>query len=337
MTTPPVTLQPMPLEVVREPAELEAFLEDALRVCSPGRMLVVGVGAERVVRALLQRGIHTVGLETCQGTQFEDAAFESTLVFGALDGFDLVDSEEAVKELHRVTRGTVIVISAIKAVCAVSHRPSGGWREWWDGQFIGAGFRKHPLRSWMIPSDTLEHDRAELTMIFEPIPEHLPGASMLWDATREVGLASDSWLAGYEIAASHIRPWDVVIDLACGPGGGIHLMRRFSRGGRFIGIDRDAPSIEYARAHFAGRSKNIEFQVAAPVDALLGLGDNSVHFIVCSGDQARTAAESKEWQEECLRVLVPGGRMLLSLATDEIPLWQTTAEKFLVEKVFHFN
>lgn len=346
-----------PLELVRDTAELEAFLEDVLRVCSPGPMLVVGSGAPRVVRAVLNRGVDAYGLETNSAgvtpadalrsqaarslqIPFDNAQFESALVLGALDPLEPDDLGVVLGELARTVRGSVILVSLRLGVAATSVKSAGQLREWWEKKFIPAGFRKHPLRSWFNPYETLDVDHSELVLAFERTADTVQPADEIYDAAIVPGPLADALLTRYEVAATYIRPWDVALDLGCDSGYGLHVMRRASRGGRFIGIDNDASSIQYAGRAYA--AKIAEFRHAAPLEALRQMPDNSVHFIFCSDDRLESSLQNPAVLAELLRVLVPGGRALLSLAgplseNGHKLLLTGAPEEFLVEKIYQLN
>jgi SAM-dependent methyltransferase len=118
--------------------------------------------------------------------------------------------------------------------------------------------------------------------------------------------------AGLDEVVTALDPRDgqVLLDLACGRGGyGLEIARR--TGVRVVGVDFSAVAIEQARlrARALGLADRAEFQVgelagtglsAASVDAVLVV--DSLQF-----------AESKPdalW--ECRRVLVPGGRVVIT-------------------------
>ena len=179
-------------------------------------------------------------------------------------------------------------------------------------------------------------------MVFERVAGGAAASPMSFDASREAGGLSDALLARYELAANYIRPWDVVLDLGCESGCGTHLLRRASRGGRFIGVDPSETAIEYARIHFGRQAKNVEFRAAPLLDTLRAFADNSVHFIFCSDECVEPSVPSGEWLGEFERVLTPGGRLLLSISEPLKPDGEdarlhSAPEKFLVEKVFQLN
>ncbi len=352
--SPEIGRRATPVEVAFEAAELEAFLEDVLRVCAPGPILVLGCGAERVVKALLHRGIDAYGLsadgEALNGRcrllpsteiPFETDRFESALVLGA---FDILSQEElalALGELRRTVKGAALLVTS-RMESALGEKPAGEVREWWEKQCIAAGFRKHPGRSWFNPYDSLDCEHRELVMAFERVDASADSVAgvEIFDAAREPGMLSDALLARYETAAAYIRPWDVVVDLGCDSGFGTHLLRRCSRGGRFIGIDAHAEAVAYAQAHYG--SKTTEFRHGAPLQTLRGMADNSVHFIFCADERMDVSVQSKECLDELLRVLVPGGRVLLAtteplISEGEDSLLQSAPERFLLEKVYQLT
>jgi SAM-dependent methyltransferase len=362
----PRTLDKPVLPPAFEPAELEAFLEDFLRVCTPGPLLVIGSGVQQVVRAMLARGLDAHGFETgprevgfghgvlrCQKGDalllpFADNSFESVFVSKALDHVPAAELNLIFIELCRVTRRNLILQTATSA--AKSLDPSGAVepRRWWDGRFLENGFRKHPLRSWLIPYETLDHEGAELILAFERLMTGSKESPPMSDPSRTTGGAADAFLAWYEVAANSVRPWDRVLDLGCGSGCGTYLMERLSRGGQFLGVDESDVSIAYAKSHFGLRAPNIEFRRAAPLDLLRQCKSDSFHFVVCSNDSFHSAPA--EFASEILRVLAPGGRFLISLPRtgqtgaspqeeqgDRAGLLHSIPGRFLVERLLELN
>ena len=141
------------------------------------------------------------------------------------------------------------------------------------------------------------------------LPPELQSTSLLsWDALEEV------------VAALDVRGAQVLLDLACGRGGyGLEIARR--SGGRVVGVDFSAVAIEQAqrRAQALGLANRADFLVGELTGT--GLGAASVDAVLVV-DALQFAEPTLDALEECRRVLVPGGRVVITCweavdATDE--------------------
>jgi SAM-dependent methyltransferase len=141
------------------------------------------------------------------------------------------------------------------------------------------------------------------------LPPELQSTSLLsWDALEEV------------VAALDVRGGQVLLDLACGRGGyGLEIARR--SGGRVVGVDFSAVAIEQAqrRAQALGLANRADFRVGELTGT--GLGAASVDAVLVV-DALQFAEPTLDALEECRRVLVPGGRVVITCweafdATDE--------------------
>ena len=100
------------------------------------------------------------------------------------------------------------------------------------------------------------------------------------------------------------KPGDRVLDLGCGDG-------RFSRelasaGASVVGVD----VAEAALARARGGQPGLDFRLA-PVDGPLPLEDNSFD-LVWASEVIEHVADTARWLSEVRRVLVPGGRLVLT-------------------------
>jgi SAM-dependent methyltransferase len=129
------------------------------------------------------------------------------------------------------------------------------------------------------------------------LPRHLLATSTLpWSGLDDV------------VAALRLQPGDVVLDLACGRGSyGLEIARR--TGARLVGVDFSAEAIEQARARAAGIGAAAEFRVGDLVAT--GCDRASIDAVLCV-DSVQFASPQDAAYAEMLRVLVPGGRALLT-------------------------
>jgi SAM-dependent methyltransferase len=133
---------------------------------------------------------------------------------------------------------------------------------------------------------------------------------------RHLGLPPDA-LAGVvpvdaidEIAAElRLNAGDVLLDLACGRGRyGLEIAGR--TGARLIGVDFSAEAVRQARQQ-AGLRGNGDAEFRTGDLTASGLPDGSVNAVLCT-DSIQFPAEPAAAYRELRRVLVPGGRAVLT-------------------------
>ena len=145
---------------------------------------------------------------------------------------------------------------------------------------------------------------------------------------------------GDVVEALALSPDDLLLDLACGRGGyGLEIALR--TGARLIGVDFSAVAVEQARARVAalGLPERARFAVGALEDT--GLDVASVDAVLCV-DAIQFAQPPADSLRECRRVLVAGGRLVLTCweavvaADDRVPvrLRQLHLERDLVAAGF---
>jgi len=116
---------------------------------------------------------------------------------------------------------------------------------------------------------------------------------------------------GNPTAFAELREGEVVLDLGCGGGLDAFLAaRRVGNGGKVIGVDMTPEMIERAKANARkGDFGNIEFRLGEI--ERLPAEDNSVD-VILSNCVMNHCPDKLAAFREALRVLRPGGRMLLS-------------------------
>lgn len=106
------------------------------------------------------------------------------------------------------------------------------------------------------------------------------------------------------VAALELSPGQVLLDLACGRGGyGLEIARRTGCG--LVGVDFSAVAIDQARATGA----HADFRVGSLTAT--GLGPASVDAVLVV-DAMQFAEPKMDALRECLRVLRPGGRLVIT-------------------------
>ncbi len=126
-------------------------------------------------------------------------------------------------------------------------------------------------------------------------------------ALRSTSLLSWDGIADL-VAELAVSDGDLLLDLACGRGGyGLEVAGR--TGARLVGVDFSSVALDTARRRAAELELDATFQVGELVST--GLPDDSVDAVMCV-DAVQFAEPPVEAMRECLRVLVPGGRLVLT-------------------------
>ena len=347
---------PAPPILAWSPAELDVATDEFLTVCGTGRTLVAMPGAGAIVSRLLARGVEAWGLDPSPANghdpatgrcvsggldllPFDRAPFESAYLAGVLD--DLPPGE--LRALAARLRESGVKSLVIRVGRRVTQPPESRDRVWWERIFLGAGFRKHPLRFRVLPYERLAHRDGEILLHFERVTptgavrdRTLVDDGLANDPSRQAGALSDALLVRYELAVPFVRPGSTVLDLGCETGAGLHLLQRATRAARFIGAHPEPASIDYARAHFG--THTTDFRSAAPADLLEELPEASVDFVILAQDLEEADAVDG-LLNGAARILAPGGRLMFVFRSGTLCLPRQLEDalrgRFLLETSYH--
>lgn len=241
-----------------------------------------------------------------------DGASEMVFNLGSLTALDDFGLSVWLPELRRVTRRHLWV--ALEA-------SAGRDRAWWESRFIAAGFRKHPLSQCVVPYEQLDDEGGGLVLLLEPVaarvlhahPPPTPGAGSgaHGDMLREVGPRSEAHLARYTLAREYVRPGQVVLNAACGPGDGCAVLATGTDATRVIGVDPRESVIRCAQDLFGTSRPGLEF-LTCDLSRLAGLADESVDLAICF-DTLEHRSDPAGLLRELDRVLKPGGLFMGSM------------------------
>jgi SAM-dependent methyltransferase len=188
-----------------------------------------------------------------------------------------------------------------------------------ENQLFARGWRRHPASLTVSDYHGMRDDTLPRHAIYQRVPAQAasrwPVADLLkernlhMDMLRESGSRADAHVVRYALAASLVRPGDIVLDCACGLGYGSAVIAATTHASKVIGVDVDAGTVAYANANYG--EQNVRFEVG-DASALVHIPDASVDFIV----SMETIEHVENWKavaKEFARVLKPDGRLVASV------------------------
>lgn len=318
-----------------------ADAESILKITGLGKCLYIGCGSSKLVYDLLKRSSDAYGLDPSaelitqqlqfapghffQGNlanfPFQPDVFDTIIIGTELLQFKTEVLVDALAVLKTLTKRNLILYFPAEVMPVLAMRSMESNRLFWEKIAIQAGFRRHPRSLLINHYAELENEKMGTLTFFERVPDVsektfslnwlLENRDLHMDMLREAGRRADAHIVRYALAASKIRPHDVVLDAACGLGYGTAVMAACSNGAKFIGVDIDETSVNYATASFASVDDKISYQ-AADVTKLSFLPDHSVDIVV-SFETIEHVPDYEAFLTEMRRVLKPDGRFIGSV------------------------
>ena len=305
-----------------------------------GRILDIGCGVGALVRKGIETGLDIVGVDVADNIvgcaskfaperfftgnalclPFENETFEMVVSTGCLECIAEEDISQVIDEIYRVVKRYVyLIISTVKEDPA-EYRLCVHDRGWWETQFFHHGFRKGSNFFDIVDFNYDDKNSNKVELVLEKVPleahKRFP-LQMLEveldsykDMSRMTGARSDAYLMRYYAASKFIREHDRVLDVGCGCGYGTQLLADHSMGREFIGIDNSEWAISYARANYT--HSKVRFELGEIPHCLKAYGTGTID-CVTSFKTLKHLQPSELFLTEIHRILIPGGRLILSV------------------------
>ena len=319
--------------------ELKRVANAILLGCGGGSILDVGSGNGALVSEFLDRGVNAFGVNvsnaaTATGGQpagrvmhgtalalpLDDLTFETVVAIDCLEYLAPEEISSALREIHRVAQKNVFLRVATAQSDSDRQLSTVENRRWWEERCFDAGFRKHPAYYKLNDYESLDRDDPQIFILLEKLPQGAAFSDVASvelaihaDMLRKAGALSDACVIRYHLASGFVKPGDRVLDAGCGVGYGMHVINATTRAGEIRGIDNNELAIGYAKKNFP--DSRASYGIGVLPDALTAYADDSMDLIT-SFRMLEEASDPLALLREFHRILVPGGRMLVSVRND---------------------
>ena len=312
----------------------ELIIDQATSLFGCGRWVTVGSSAEALAEQLRVRGYAAISkFPQFVGAKIGDEdEIEAVVLLCISDDHPI--SRAIIEDVCRPRPKNVYIRwlrSGNPADCDHSLSTITNW-------FFEQDFRIHPLYDRVVRFEDFEQPTEELVFAFQLIPgtaakdypvselltprRQLIGEDQLlpievrerdvhMDMLRESGRRAEAHAARYHFASTYIRPGDRVIDAGCGLGYGSAILWDASLAAEVHGLDGSRFALKYAGAHYSPYRPQLTFS-HADLSNRLKFDDESVDVVVCF-EALEHIPSPAAFLDESLRILKPGGRIIVSV------------------------
>ncbi|VVQ16111.1 class I SAM-dependent methyltransferase [Pseudomonas fluorescens] len=296
-----------------------------------GKVLDLGCGEGRLVRALTERGLDAYGLDISQvainransympGRFFCGSALE--LPFDDQE-FDTVVSTDCLEHIHPddVPRA----IAEIRRVCkkhaylqiATTQDRDGHWhltvegRDWWESSFFKNGFVRNPTYYKINSLADLSSSHWQITILMDVNPSW-PNGDLTAGAFTSVAAESHAYLAVYKELTEFIKPGDVVFNWSDGSGEGGAVIRSLSNAGS-VSLFVAEESESQAWKASSNRNSSLKLFSCADFQAECLNAVGRVNVVIIDSTKPSVLQ-----CDDSYRALVPGGRLIRLHAVSDL-------------------
>jgi len=335
----------LPDRVGESSADMDTVAELLIANCGLGKTLDIGAGEGGLVEALVRRRCNAHGVDVSEvvvercnarlpgrfthgnvlSLPFADNEFDTIVSTDCLEHLSPEDVPAALAEMHRICKKNVLL------QIATTQDRDGHWhltvegRKWWEQRCLEAGFIKHPRYYRVNGYEELNQDGWQITIFLQKVPSPAISTYPLsfleaerglhMDMLRDVGERSDAHVIRYDWACNYIKPGDRVLDAACGLGYGAHVIRNLTGASHVIGVDGSEHSIAYANKLY-GTTENKAAYLCGMLPEFLARFPDASFDVVVSFETLEHVEAPQALLEEFNRILVPGGRVIVSVPND---------------------
>ncbi|AZD03677.1 class I SAM-dependent methyltransferase [Pseudomonas chlororaphis] len=285
-----------------------------------GKVLDLGCGEGRLVRALAEKGLDAFGLDISQiaidranafmpGRFFCGSALE--LPFADQE-FDTVISTDCLEHIH--PDDVPHAIAEIRRVCkkhaylqiATTQDRDGHWhltvegRDWWESSFFKKGFVRNPAYYKINSLDDLSTSHWQITILMDINPSW-PNGNIASGALSSVTPESHAYLSLYKELSSYIRPGDVVFNWSEQYGEGASVIRALSDAASVSAfLAEDCEEQVWEKTSSLKRFNHADFEIECAREK------GQVNSAIIEGYNASILQDKALYD-----ALVPGGRLIV--------------------------